>query len=92
MITKPTSLIAGGQLKSAIVESLRKLNPKAQIRNPVMFVVFMGSIVTTILAMLATMGRVEYGAPAFVWAVAAWLWFTVIFANLAEALAEGRGS
>ena len=91
MITKPTSLIAGGQLKSAIVESLRKLNPKAQIRNPVMFVVFMGSIVTTILAMLATMGRVEYGAPAFVWAVAAWLWFTVIFANLAEALAEGRG-
>ena len=55
MITKPTSLIASGQLESATVESLRTLNTRAQIRNPVMFVVFTGSIVTTILAMLAAM-------------------------------------
>ncbi len=91
MTTKTTGLIASGQLTTAIVESLRKLNPKAQVRNPVMFVVFIGSIVTTILAILSSTGRVEHGAPAFVWAIAAWLWFTVIFANLAEALAEGRG-
>ncbi len=86
-----TGLIGSGQLKTALIESLRKLNPKAQVRNPVMFVVFIGSIATTILGVLSSTGRDSEGSPAFVWAIAAWLWFTVIFANLAEALAEGRG-
>ena len=88
---KSASLLAGDQLKTALIESLRKLNPKSQLRNPVMFVVFIGSIATTLLALLATTGRVAEGSPGFVWGISAWLWFTVIFANLAEALAEGRG-
>ena len=88
---KNASLLASGQLKTALIESLRKLNPKAQLRNPVRFVVFVGSIATTLLAILASTGRAAEGSPGFVWAISAWLWFTVIFANLAEALAEGRG-
>ncbi|MBN0974401.1 MULTISPECIES: potassium-transporting ATPase subunit KdpB [unclassified Gordonia (in: high G+C Gram-positive bacteria)] len=63
--------------------ALRKLSPRDQARNPVMFVVFLGAVVTTLLAML----RPSW----FSWTVAAWLWFTVLFANLAEAVAEGRG-
>ncbi|MDS1113000.1 potassium-transporting ATPase subunit KdpB [Gordonia westfalica] len=62
---------------------LRKLNPRDQARNPVMFVVFLGAAVTTVLAIL----RPSW----FSWTVAAWLWFTVVFAALAEAVAEGRG-
>lgn len=63
--------------------ALRKLSPRDQARNPVMFVVFLGAVVTTLLAML----RPSW----FSWTVVAWLWFTVLFANLAEAVAEGRG-
>nr|WP_064569957.1 potassium-transporting ATPase subunit KdpB [Gordonia sp. LAM0048] len=63
--------------------ALRKLAPRAQARNPVMFVVFLGAVVTTVLAALHPSW--------FSWTVAAWLWFTVLFANLAEAVAEGRG-
>ncbi len=63
--------------------ALRKLSPRDQARNPVMFVVFLGAVVTTVLAVL----RPSW----FSWTVAAWLWFTVLFANLAEAVAEGRG-
>jgi K+-transporting ATPase ATPase B chain len=73
----------------AVKDSFRKLSPKVQIRNPVMFVVYIGSILTTILFLHALSGRGE--APAgFIFAIAAWLWFTVLFANFAEALAEGR--
>ncbi|MDR3427404.1 potassium-transporting ATPase subunit KdpB [Silvimonas sp.] len=74
----------------AIYESFRKLSPVAQWRNPVMFVVWVGSVVTTILGIHALGGHGEAPA-AFILAVAAWLWFTVLFANFAEALAEGRG-
>jgi K+-transporting ATPase ATPase B chain len=63
--------------------ALRKLTPRDQARNPVMFVVFVGAVVTTVLAVV----RPSW----FSWTVAAWLWFTVVFANLAEAVAEGRG-
>ena len=73
----------------AIVESFRKLSPTVQWRNPVMFVVYIGSILTTILWVQALGGQGE--APAgFILAIALWLWFTVLFANFAEALAEGR--
>ncbi len=73
----------------AIADSFRKLNPAVQWRNPVMFVVYVGSILTTILWVQALGGEGE--APAgFILAVALWLWFTVLFANFAEALAEGR--
>ncbi|CCN06036.1 potassium-transporting ATPase B chain [Bordetella bronchiseptica Bbr77] len=74
----------------ALRDTLRKLSPAAQLRNPVMFVVYAGSILTTLLWLLALAGLAE--APAgFILAVAAGLWFTVLFANFAEALAEGRG-
>ena len=73
----------------AIADAFRKLNPAVQWRNPVMFVVYVGSILTTILWVQALGGAGE--APAgFILAVALWLWFTVLFANFAEALAEGR--
>ncbi|MDO8458999.1 MAG: potassium-transporting ATPase subunit KdpB [Burkholderiaceae bacterium] len=76
-------------LKPAIKASFTKLNPRVQWRNPVMFVVYIGSIMTTLLGLQALQGRGE--APvAFIFAVALWLWFTVLFANFAEALAEGR--
>ncbi len=73
----------------AIADAFRKLNPAVQWRNPVMFVVYVGSILTTILWLQALGGQGE--APAgFILAITIWLWFTVLFANFAEALAEGR--
>jgi len=76
-------------VRPAIVDALRKLDPRKQWGNPVMFVVFCGSILTTVLWVQALAGKGE--APAgFILAIALWLWFTVLFANFAEALAEGR--
>ncbi|KVE29732.1 potassium-transporting ATPase subunit B [Burkholderia singularis] len=76
-------------VRPAIVDSFKKLTPRTQFRNPVMFCVYAGSILTTILWAAALMGQAE--APAgFILAVSLWLWFTVLFANFAEALAEGR--
>ncbi|GBH25995.1 potassium-transporting ATPase ATP-binding subunit [Burkholderia vietnamiensis] len=76
-------------LRPAIVDSFKKLTPRTQLRNPVMFCVYVGSILTTILWIAALAGQAE--APAgFILAIALWLWFTVLFANFAEALAEGR--
>ena len=73
----------------AIVDSFRKLHPRTQLRSPVMFVVYVGSIITSLLAVQALTGQGE--APAgFIIAASVWLWFTVLFANFAEALAEGR--
>jgi K+-transporting ATPase ATPase B chain len=73
----------------AVLESLRKLDPRVQWRNPVMFVVYVGTLLTAVLAVRALGGRGE--APAgFILAVCIWLAFTVLFANFAEALAEGR--
>jgi potassium-transporting ATPase ATP-binding subunit len=73
----------------AIADSFRKLGPRHQLRNPVMFCVYIGSILTTVLWLAALSGQAE--APAgFILAVSLWLWFTVLFANFAEALAEGR--
>lgn len=74
----------------AIRDSFVKLDPRWMVRNPVMFVVEVGSLLTTALWVQALLGRGE--APAgFIGAVAIWLWFTVLFANFSEALAEGRG-
>jgi K+-transporting ATPase ATPase B chain len=64
-------------------QAVRKLDPRHQLRSPVMFVVWVGAAFTTVLAVLHPSG--------FAWAIAAWLWVTVVFANLAEAVAEGRG-
>ncbi|MEC5406951.1 potassium-transporting ATPase subunit KdpB [Paraburkholderia sp. MPAMCS5] len=76
-------------LRPAILDSFKKLTPRTQFRNPVMFCVYVGSILTTVLWIAALGGQAE--APAgFILAVTLWLWFTVLFANFAEALAEGR--
>src|SRR5512146_155950 len=77
-------------IKQAVADSFAKLTPGRQVRNPVMFVVYVGSILTTLLWIQAIVGRGE--APAwFIFWVTVWLWFTVLFANFAEAMAEGRG-
>ncbi|MES1263759.1 MAG: HAD-IC family P-type ATPase, partial [Peristeroidobacter soli] len=69
-----------------------KLDPRVQFRNPVMFVVYVGSILTTIIGLAAALGYAsDAGRPGFVLHVSAWLWLTVLFANFAEAVAEGRG-
>lgn len=74
----------------AVADSFRKLSPRLQFRNPVMFVVFVCSVLTTLLWVQALTGHGE--APtAFIFWVTIWLWFTLLFANFAEALAEGRG-
>ncbi|HET6504964.1 MAG TPA: potassium-transporting ATPase subunit KdpB [Amycolatopsis sp.] len=71
------------QLWTALPEALRKLNPKYQLKNPVMFVVWIGSVLVTVFAITSP--------STFNILIAVWLWFTVLFANLAEAVAEGRG-
>ncbi len=76
-------------VKPAIVDSFKKLDPRLQWRNPVMFVVYIGSILTTVLWLQALKGQGETSAG-FILAITLWLWFTVLFANFAEALAEGR--
>jgi K+-transporting ATPase ATPase B chain len=77
-------------VRRAIADSFRKLNPRHMVRNPVMFVTEVVSVLTTGLFIQALFGRGE--APAgFILAVSVWLWFTVLFANFAEAMAEGRG-
>ena len=77
-------------VKQAIVSSFKKLDPRHQIRNPVMFVVEVGSVFTTALFFQALVGKGEASAG-FILAISSWLWFTVLFANFAEAMAEGRG-
>ncbi len=90
MVRNSLTLFDRALLGPAIIDSLRKLSPAVQIRNPVMFVVFVGSILTTLLLAVSLSGG-EGEAPAgFIVAISAWLWFTVLFANFAEALAEGR--
>jgi K+-transporting ATPase ATPase B chain len=84
-----TSLLDRQILLEALIDSFRKLTPQQQWKNPVMFVVYIGSILTTFLWIQALNGQGE--APTgFILAVTLWLWFTVLFANFAEAVAEGR--
>ncbi|SLJ50930.1 potassium-transporting ATPase subunit B [Mycobacteroides abscessus subsp. abscessus] len=78
-----TGVFDPAQLIKALPLAVRKLDPRHMARNPVMFVVTVGSVATTVLAVLHP--------SIFAWAITAWLWFTVVFANLAEAVAEGRG-
>lgn len=89
-MTRPSlALFDRHLLGAAALDALRKLDPTVQWRNPVMFVVYVGSILTTLLWVRALQGSGE--APAwFIFSIALWLWFTVLFANFAEALAEGR--
>jgi potassium-transporting ATPase ATP-binding subunit len=76
-------------LRQAIGDSFKKLAPQYQWRNPVMFVVYLGSLLTTALYIQALVGQGE-ATPGFILAVTLWLWFTLLFANFAESVAEGR--
>ncbi|NTW04349.1 MAG: potassium-transporting ATPase subunit KdpB, partial [Oscillochloris sp.] len=88
--TKPRPLFDPAIVRPAILASFAKLDPRVQLRNPVMFVVLVGATLTSALWVQALLGQGE--APAsFIFAISIWLWFTVLFANFAEALAEGRG-
>ncbi|MBS5886502.1 MAG: potassium-transporting ATPase subunit KdpB [Clostridium sp.] len=77
-------------VKRAIKDSFVKLNPKIQKENPVMFIVYIASIITTILYFVALLG-IKDNSPSFILGITVLLWFTVLFANFAEAIAEGRG-
>ena len=87
------SLFQGEVLRGALLGSVRKLDPRAMARNPVMFVVEVGAVLTSLLWLAQAVGAGAAGEePAwFTLTVAVWLWLTVIFGNFAEALAEGRG-
>ncbi len=77
--------------RRAMVDAFKKLNPRVQMRNPVMFVVEIGSVVTTTELVRTLLDAQLAGDRLFVFGVTIWLWFTVLFANFAEAMAEGRG-
>jgi K+-transporting ATPase ATPase B chain len=83
------SLFRGDIIRQACVDAVGKLNPIHLLGNPVMFVVEVGAIITTILFIDAVFGPRDQ--EVFTAAISAWLWFTVLFANFAEAMAEGRG-
>ncbi len=85
-------LLRGPLVMTGVVDAFRKLDPRVQVRNPVMFVVYVGSLLTTAIGLVAAFNAdAGLGNPGFVLAIAGWLWLTVLFANFAEALAEGRG-
>ena len=94
-MNRERSLFGGAALRQAIPSSFVKLDPRVQFRNPVMFVVEIGAVITTLGWLIQAFGGEPLGGgdePAwFTFTVALWLWLTVVFANLAEALAEGRG-
>ncbi|MBJ6760616.1 potassium-transporting ATPase subunit KdpB [Myxococcaceae bacterium JPH2] len=90
--SKPASLFDSSLLKPALLDSVKKLHPRDVARNPVMFVVWAGSLLTTVLVVKDLVVPRPDGAPLwFTVSVMLWLWFTVLFANFAEAVAEGRG-
>ena len=92
---RPRSLFDRSIMARAVVDSLVKLDPRHQIHNPVMFVVEIGAVITTVGWLIQVFGGSPLGGgdePAwFAFAIGVWLWLTAIFANFAEALAEGRG-
>ncbi|MGA2071257.1 MAG: potassium-transporting ATPase subunit KdpB [Sedimentisphaerales bacterium] len=87
---KKTRLFDWAIVRPAVLDSFCKLSPRRQFRNPVMFVVLVGSVLTSLLFVQAVIGKGEAG-PWFILGVSLWLWFTVLFANFAEAMAEGHG-
>ena len=89
MSRKQLALFEPALVREALLASFVKLSPRVQWRNPVMFIVWIGSLLTTLLAIAMAAGYLS-GSATFTGAISLWLWFTVLFANVAEALAEGR--
>lgn len=93
----PRKTLGWEQVRAALPGALRKLDPRAQWRNPVMLIVWVGAALTSLLAITEPFlgGPAESGGTSvpwsFTWIIAVWLWLTVVFANLAESIAEGRG-
>lgn len=87
---KKKSMFSKDIMKDSLVQSLNKLTPRVQIKNPVMFVVYLGAILTSVLFVLSLFG-ISDAQSGYTFAIAIILWLTVLFANFAEALAEGRG-
>ncbi|MFA5775891.1 MAG: potassium-transporting ATPase subunit B, partial [Ilumatobacteraceae bacterium] len=77
-------------VRGALIDCVRKLDPRVMVRNPVMFVVEIGSALSTVL-LVRDFSNNSHSENVFTIVVTAWLWFTVLFANFAEAMAEGRG-
>ncbi len=89
MSRKQLALFEPALVRQALKDAFKKLSPAVQWHNPVMFIVWAGSLLTTLLALAMTAGVLR-GSALFTGAISLWLWFTVLFANVAEALAEGR--
>src|SRR6202162_4096418 len=89
------SLFRRDIVNRALIDSFKKLDPRVQIRNPVMFVVEVGAVITTVTWFIQVFGGGPLGGghePAwYAFTISIWLWLTVVFANMAEAFAEGRG-
>jgi len=89
------SLFQRDIVRRALIDSFKKLDPRVQIHNPVMFVVEIGSVITTVTWLIQAFGGKPLGGghePAwYTFTISVWLWLTVVFANMAEAFAEGRG-
>ena len=90
MTKQPTSLFDPAIVRAAALSAFRKLDPRHVARNPVMFLVEVGSVIVTVL-FVKDFGDSSTQENVFAGAIAAWLWITVLFANFAEAMAEGRG-
>ncbi|HWX10285.1 MAG TPA: hypothetical protein VNY33_09915, partial [Gaiellaceae bacterium] len=90
MARKSASVFSRELVLAAVRDSFPKLDPRLQLKNPVMFIVELGSVITTVIFFLE-LGRGHYSQLWFVGVIAIWLWLTVLFANFAEAIAEGRG-
>src|SRR6202035_2102429 len=91
---RAVSLFQRDIVRRALIDSLIKLDPRVQIRNPVMFVVEIGATITTVTWLIQVFGGQALGGNDPAWytlVISIWLWLTVVFANMAEAFAEGRG-
>jgi K+-transporting ATPase ATPase B chain len=93
---RAVSLFQRDLVRRALIDSLRKLDPRVQVRNPVMFVVELGAVITSVTWIVQVLGGGTIGGGGaqpgwYTFTIAIWLWLTVVFANLAEAFAEGRG-
>lgn len=89
MSRKQLALFEPSLVAQALMDAVKKLSPHTQWRNPVMFIVWLGSLLTTLLTVAMATNHMQ-GNPWFTGAISLWLWITVLFANFAEALAEGR--
>src|SRR5471032_3207673 len=90
MARQASSIFSRDLTVAAVRDSFPKLDPRLQLKNPVMFIVELGSVITTGIFAL-DLARGHTGSLWFVGVIAVWLWLTVLFANFAEAIAEGRG-